>query len=502
MNSESRPSLVLSPPLLSVEAPLRRYGHGSPRFLADQSRQLDPIRGCPAAQVPLDHLAHRVLKMVDSLDVSELEQAYSSLGRRGVHPRAKLAVWIYASLTGVHEASKLEIQLKTDAALLFLSGGHFISATGLRTFRRENAAFFAKAIQQTVHIAVAQRLLDPRDLAVDSVRLRAEASPAQMRTAARAEQRLAELEAQDLKKIDPAALEKHQKQVTKHRETLAHCRAEGRTNYSTTNELAGLLKFPNGASMPGHRVTAVSAGVQLRLVVSLLLSADSSDNSLLKPSVLAAKDALRAAGITDDLQIAGDAGFISQESLQFAIEQRPEVDLLLKDKPRGRLRKARRAGGFFGQDEFIFQEDGRVICPAGRPMRGPINKGPDRRWFGVGCESCPLHAQCTPAKVRGIAKNKNIERVHQALAERMAQPGADERYARRMANVEPVFSYLQDAMGYRRVSSRHAETVRAEILLKILAYNLARLLFCPSLRVVQIEAVWDGSSFQVQELNA
>jgi Transposase DDE domain len=45
-----------------------------------------------------------------------------------------------------------------------------------------------------------------------------------------------------------------------------------------------------------------------------------------------------------------------------------------------------------------------------------------------------------------------------------------------MATVEPVFSYLEDAMGFRRVSSRKPSTVTAELLLKLLAHNVSRLL--------------------------
>ena len=59
---------------------------------------------------------------------------------------------------------------------------------------------------------------------------------------------------------------------------------------------------------------------------------------------------------------------------------------------------------------------------------------------------------------------------------RMSQPDAKAEYNKRIATVEPVFSMLEDTMGYRRVSSRHAEGARAEILLKLLAYNLSRLL--------------------------
>jgi hypothetical protein len=62
------------------------------------------------------------------------------------------------------------------------------------------------------------------------------------------------------------------------------------------------------------------------------------------------------------------------------------------------------------------------------------------------------------------------------MLERMAQPDAPARYARRMATVEPVFASLEHDMGFRRLSSRFTRTIGAEVLLKLLAHNISRLL--------------------------
>ena len=116
------------------EARRRRPRDPNPRFLRDQTGQLDALSGCPQEQVPQDHLARRVLALCESFDLKSLEQQYSSLGRPGHAPRRLLALWVYASLIGVHSASALERQLRTDAALRLLSGGHQVSAATLKRF--------------------------------------------------------------------------------------------------------------------------------------------------------------------------------------------------------------------------------------------------------------------------------------------------------------------------------------------------------------------------------
>jgi transposase len=488
----SKPVLEFtSPPAQSLL--FVRKGCGKPRFLPDQVAQLDPIHGCIDAMLPRDHFARVVLSLVELLDVSELEAQYSSLGRHGLHPRRKLAILVYASLTGVHEASKIERLAKTDAAYRFLAGGQSVSATMMRTFRRENGAFYHHAIMQTVLLAAEDDLIDPSDLATDSMRLRADASTKSIRTLARSEERLGELAQVDTATLSDEERSRHEEKVQKHDAAVRTCTEEGRTSLSVTNPAAGLMKFPNGAGLPGHRVTVVAAGVRVRFVIAVLIGSSATDIDLLRPVTEAARQTLVAAGVSGKMQVAGDAGFLGHDDLQFAIDHREDIDVLLHDPPSPRRGKSKRKEGFFSKAEFDFREDGTVHCPAKKPMRGPVGAGPGKvRWRGEDCGSCPLKAQCTNAAAREVIVDAERERLHGAMRRRMSEPGAQERYRRRIATVEPVFSYIEDTMGYQRASSRHAEAVRAEILLKILAYNLYRLHRCAPREVALVQGHFDG----------
>ena len=474
--------------------PVVRWGVGKPRFLDDLSAQLDPLLGCPAVQVPEGHLAREVLSWVmGRLDLSPLERQYSSLGRHGLHPGRKLAVLVYASLTGVHYASEIERLAKTDAAYRFLSGGQNLSATRLREFKRENKEFFAYAIEQTVRLAAKANLIDPQDLAADSVRLRAEASTKSIRTLSRSEERLEELSAVKVDELDADARSSHEAKVKKHSEAVKRCVEEGRTSLSVTNPLASLMKFPSGAALPGHRVTVVAAGMKVRFVLAVLIGSAATDIDLLRPVTMAAKDALRAAGIDEPMQVAADAGFRGHDDLQFAIDERGHIDVLLNDPPQPRRGKSKRRGGFFSKAEFDFRADGSVVCPAGTPMEGPLKGGRGRiRWRGVGCATCPLRSACTSVQRREIVVEPQRELLHGAMRERMREPGAQARYRRRIATIEPVFSFIEDTMKFQRATSRDANGACAEILLKVLAYNLSRLFSRASSLVALVEATYDG----------
>ena len=459
-----------------IERPIRRRTRRDPqpRFKRDKSDQLDAVEGCPSLQVPADHLARAVQRIVGRLDLSSVEASYSSLGRHGHAPRRVLAVWVYASLIGIHHATKLSRALETDAALRLLSGGHGISRSTLNEFRLRHGALFADCIAQTVAMAQADGLLALDDLAADSMRLRAHASTKAVRTLSRSQRRLVELAAVDTGGLSEGEREKHRAKIEKHTRAAAECEARGRTSIVTTNPSAALMKFPDGAGLPGHRISAMAAGVQARLVVAVLVTADTNDYGLLEPIVAEASRVLVRSGVSEDapLQVAADAGYCARSDLAFAERVRERIDILVDgaEAPEGR-------SGRFGRDRFTFHPDGSIGCPAGRLMKGPFLQ-PDGRakWLGVGCRDCALRTNCTPGATRALYIDAEFDQLRAAMCARMNAPGGRERYHRRIATVEPVFSNLESTMGYRRASSRHDATILAEVLLKVLAHNVSRLL--------------------------
>jgi transposase len=448
----------------------------TPRFRQARVLQLDALLGCLEEQVPQAHLSRSVWKIVEQLDTDALEREYSPLGRHGYHPKRLLALWVYGSLIGIHHASKLARACTTDAALKWLCGGDSPSAPTLKRMRAKQGDFFAAALAEVILLGHAAGLVDLEAVAVDSLRVRAHAASSAVRTKSRSMERLAELAKIDLSKLDDAARARHEAKLKKHQEAVAACEARGVTSIVTTNDSAALMKFPSGASAPGHRATVVASGVSARFVLGVLVDAAPNDYGRLGAALEQARDVLDHLGLRNGRRMvaAADAGYWSDRDLRFASEASGWADVLVNEPPPGG-----QVSGLLGRDHFTLRPDSTVICPAGTQMRGPYTDGHGSRslrWKGVGCSACSLKPQCTRGKRRNLFIDVEYERVRDAMRTRMARPGARERYSERIATVEPVFSFLEDSMGFRRSSSRHASTITSEILLKLLAYNIDRLI--------------------------
>ncbi len=429
--------------------------------------------------VPAEHLARKVQRVVEGMELGPVEAGYSALGQNGFSPRHLLGLWVYASLIGVHRGTQLWHQLQTDAALRLLSAGHSISVAVLNRFRSKNAPLFEWALRQTVRWAHQEGLVDAQDLSVDSLRLRAHASGRQVRIHKHSVHRLEQLSGVDTASLSPQELEKHQQKVAYHQHAVQVCQQQKAATVVLTNPSAGLMQFPGNGVHPGHRVTVVASGMQQRLVVGVLVTASGNDKGHLEHAVQQAREVLVAAGVPKEvrLQLAGDSGYWSEEDLRFAQLNSSWVDVLLKENSAtGPLANK---PGMLKREGFELKPSERsVVCPAGRTMRGPVYDSVNQAdsYYGVGCETCPLRPKCTRGRRRTFTVRWQYEQHRKAMLTRMAQPDAQARYARRMATVEPVFASVEHDMGFRRLSSRHPRTIGAEVLLKLLAHNIRRLL--------------------------
>jgi hypothetical protein len=160
-----------------------------------------------------------------------------------------------------------------------------------------------------------------------------------------------------------------------------------------------------------------------------------------------------------------------------------------KTTDRKRTSKVRK---YFSADEFAFNEEGTLICPAGMPMksRGPNwrdkKKGYTGRTF-MGypkyCKTCALRNRCMrspTSRARQVTKidkgqRHNNKSALQWMIERFDTDRGRHLYSRRMGTVEPVFGNVCGTLGLDKFSLRGKAKVEAQWQLFCAVHNIGKL---------------------------
>src|SRR5438874_6747427 len=145
------------------------------KFLSYSPDQIELLPPSVREVLGEGHLCFFVRRMVERLDLSAIEQAYSEEGQPGYHP-ALLAVWLYAYALGVTSSRRLEQRIREDLAFRYLAGGAQPDHGTLNAFRRRHGKGLNDLFTQVLELARASGLGRLGHVAIDSTRIAANAS--------------------------------------------------------------------------------------------------------------------------------------------------------------------------------------------------------------------------------------------------------------------------------------------------------------------------------------
>jgi transposase len=153
----------------------------------------------------------------------------------------------------------------------------------------------------------------------------------------------------------------------------------------------------------------------------------------------------------------------------------------------------RRKRKYFSTAEFHFADDGRLMCPAGKPMKSKCPNYRDRKKGYTGrtfmgyrehCSSCEVRSRCirnpaTPARqvtkiTGGVPHNTRSSAVAQMI-ERFDTDRGRHYYSRRMGAVEPVFANIRSNLGLDRFTLRGRQKVDTQWKLFCMVHNIGKL---------------------------
>jgi transposase len=401
--------------------------------------------------VPEDHLARFVSDVVETLDLTAIEDTYAEeRGYPPYHPRMMVQVLLYAYATGTYSSRKIARRLVEDVAVRFLAAGNTPDFRTLSDFRQRHSAALAGLFTQVLRLCRRAGLVKLGHVAIDGTRVKANASKHKAMSYGRMGEKEAALQAEIaelLRRAEqadrdedarygadrrgdelPEALARRESRLKTIREAKAALEAEAREQAAAAGkdpaQATPAPKAQRNFTDPESKIQKTSDGfiqgynaqaavdAQAQIIVAQDVTPMAADVGELLPQVTAIGRTLQQR----PTQVLADAGYCSDENLQ-ELERR-------------------------GIDAYI---------ATGRQSHGD--------WLASAPRGRP------PA---GLTRRERMARKLRTLAGRAV-------YARRKAIVEPVFGQIKHARRFRQFLRRGWTAVRHEWALICTVHNLLKL---------------------------
>lgn len=368
------------------------------------------------------HLCFFVRRVVERLKVQDFEREYSDEGGALYAPELMLSVWLYAYAIGLTSARRIEQRLIEDLPFRYLAAGERVDNWALSAFRRRHARALNDAFTRVLEMARDLGLAKLGRVAIDSTRIRAQASRDRIDTEQRLRNERAKLRRQvrrwqqqcDQDDSEPGGLQvaiaDAEQKLAGMSARLERLRKSGMKKLSRSDEDARFLRERGGGFVLGY--TAEVAVTDDHFIAGVRVSQQTSDNDSLLPMV----DQLEQRVGTPPEAILADSGFFSLENLQ-ALQER-NLDAYIPDS------------------NFARELNTGQRC---RDFRPPRN------------------------------------RLQRRMRQKLRSPDGRQTYGRRKAVVEPVIGTLKQQRGMRQFRLRGQQKVSIELILAALAYNITRL---------------------------
>lgn len=391
------------------------------RYSPDQAYLLPPS---VKDELGEDHLSIFLHRVVERLDRTELENAYSEEGGELYAPTLMLKVWLYGYALGITSARRLEQRIREDLGLRDLAGGQRPDNWALSAFRRRHGRALNDLFTQVVEMARELGLGRLGTVAIDSTRIRANASRDRIDTEARLRNERAKIRRQirrwqkacDASDPDQGAgtrvpVEELERRLAELPRRLERLRKSGETKLSRRDGEARFLRERGGFALGYTAEIAVSED---HLMVAQRVTLNRCDVPALGPLV---------------------------EEVEQRTGERPEK--VLAD------------GGFYSnQNVRDLEERGIEVYVPDPNLARELNTGKRARTIG-----------------RNRVRSPELKAMRRKLRSREGR----RVYGRRKALVEPVFGVLKQQRGMRQFRTRGRAGVAAEFTLAAMAYNLTRL---------------------------
>ncbi|HET9308743.1 MAG TPA: IS1182 family transposase [Candidatus Sulfotelmatobacter sp.] len=381
-----------------------------PNYFAYSPEQAELLPRHVRDELPQGHLCFLIHELVESLDLRGFDEAYGEEGQKAYNPRLMLKVWLYGFAVNVRSSRKLERRMQEDLGFRFLAGGLRPDHKTLSQFVRRHGEAMEELFTQVLGWARRAGLVRLGRVAIDSTRIKANASPDRL---AKQERQQVRRWRREMEQDDPdqePGVEVSVDTAERLRREMKQSRvAAGEEKRSLSDADARFLRERGGKFRLGY--SGELAVSEDHFMVAARITQEATDNDSLLPMLAEVERQCRVR----PQQVLADSGFYSGSNVE-ALEA-AGIDGYVPDSVLARELN-------LGQ---------RVAEP--RPVR-----------------------------------HRATRRMRRKLRSRAGR----RTYGKRKAMIEPVIGVLKEQRGMRQFLRRGLAAVGCEWLLAAISYNLTR----------------------------
>lgn len=453
---------------------------------------------------PPDSVVWTIDTIVDRLDLSAIEQDYDiadPLGRPPFHPKTIIKVCLLALYNCRFSTRKMEEDTKYNLQYRYLTGCAVIDHTTIAKFLHKQCAAIIELFAQIVEICQRHDLIDFEVLAIDTMKMKANASYKQSKNKValkkereRLRQRLTEIVAnadcakelerervvleRRLARVEVATqvLEEQLKEKSAGRSEKEQKELVDNERVNVTDPSATIMSQANGEHNPMYAVTTSTDGKK-DVITHFEVGSECNDQAVLLPVIEGSE---RTTGERHK-HIPADANFSSYENYE-ELEKRG-VDGYIPDARKEVEDKGLGVRGEYERNKFKYDgERDEYCCPRGEILRreGEV-KGLDGRAKVVygnreACLACGAREQCTRSKQGGrkIQRDEN-EAVREAMRVKLDSEAGKVIYKKRAYVAEAPYGNVKHNLNFRHFMRRGIINVTMECALLFMLHNIIKL---------------------------
>lgn len=453
---------------------------------------------------PIGSAVRTIDELVNHLDTSAIEATYdleSEQGQNPIHPKTLIKVALFALHNCRFSLRKMESDTGLNLAYRWLTGDRTIDHSTMGKFLSRYRHFILDLFSQTVLICVEHELVDFEVLAIDSIKIRANASHKQHKTLKAIEKERKKIEEKLKALLDEAAVsneieaekttlenrkqklkaaagqlerriqEKGKEKSEKQREEL-----ERKEKINITDPASHIMQQRNGEKNPSYSITTTT-DTKSDIITNIQVNEEDNDAKALLPAIARSGE---TSGSTHGVVVA-DPAFSSIENLENLEEQK--IDALIPDRRMEVEERNELSKGEYDRSKFSYEsETNTYICPGGEQLEksgeATINgRRYDKYTNKEACAGCAYKTECTKMQARIIYRDQN-EEVKERMREKFEGEENKELYKKRAHTSEAPYGHIKHNLKFKILMRRGIAKVRMEMALLGILHNGLKLAGC------------------------